>query len=72
MRYKLLPNHPAHQAFEKMCDSITACNGNILITGGDPVLFRYDGVDYHVEDLEGDYPIEELPPRWEYKLTYSR
>lgn len=72
MRYQLLPNHPAHQAFAQMCNTIAECGGCILITGGEPILFRYDGVDYHVEDSEGSYPIEELPPLFEYKLTYQK
>ena len=67
---RLKNNHPLSQNLEKVFKLMDELGIKIEIGGYNTSVY-YNGIEYSLKDIDSNsFPINELPPIVEYKITY--
>jgi len=71
-KYRLKPNHPVAQKIDKLNAFLTENNMELSTNPNGGFIVNIDNHDYNIEDIDTPSDIiTELPPAFEYKITFN-
>lgn len=72
MRMRLLEDHPTVKALEEVFSLMQAHELSITVLPYGTLQVTHAGKEYLIKDNDNSSDVYQLPPVFEYKLTYER